>query len=152
MEEWREKLVEDREGAHRILRDAKRIAVIGIKPESRAEQPAYYVPAYLQEAGYEVLPVPCYYPDVTEIMGRPVCRKLADLEGEVDLVVVFRRPRDIPPHVDDIIARRPAAVWFQSGIRNADAAERLARAGIEVVQDRCTMIEHRMMEARDRRE
>jgi hypothetical protein len=150
MEAWREKLIEDRPGAHRILAAAKRIAVIGMKPESRADQPAYYVPAYLAEAGYEVLPVPCYYPEVTEIMKRPVCRSLAQVEGDVDLVVVFRRPPDVPQHVDDIIAKRPAAVWLQSGIRHDEAAERLARAGIEVVQDRCTMIEHRMMEARER--
>ncbi|HSJ14123.1 MAG TPA: CoA-binding protein [Longimicrobiales bacterium] len=150
METWREKLVEDRAGAQRILRDASRIAVIGMKPESRAEQPAHYVPAYLKEAGYEVVPVPCYYPEVRDMLGIPVCRTLAQVDGPVDLVVVFRRPHDIPPHVDDIIGKRPAAVWFQSGIRNEAAAERLARAGIEVVQDRCTMVEHRMMVARSR--
>jgi hypothetical protein len=90
-----------------------------------------------------VIPVPVYYPAVTEIIGRPVYRQLVNVPGEIDLVDVFRRSRDIDNHVDDIIAKKPSAVWFQSGIRNDAAAERLARAGIKVVQDRCLMVEHR---------
>jgi predicted CoA-binding protein len=78
-------------------------------------------------------------------MGSPVYRKLADIPGDIDMVVVFRRPQDIPPHVPDIIAKKPASVWFQLGIRNEEAARQLAEAGIKVVQDRCTMIEHRRM-------
>ena len=70
-------------------------------------------------------------------------RKIADVPGEVDIVNVFRRPADIPPHVDDIIAKKPRAVWFQMGITNDEAAEKLARAGIDVVQDRCLMVELR---------
>jgi predicted CoA-binding protein len=61
------------------------------------------------------------------------------------MVNVFRRSQDIPPHVEDIIAKRPRSVWFQSGIRNDRAAEQLARAGIKVVQDRCLMVEHRAL-------
>jgi hypothetical protein len=72
-----------------------------------------------------------------------VYRTLAAIPGPVDLVDVFRRPKDIPQHVDDIIAKRPRAVWFQLGIRNDEAAERLAREGIDVVQDRCLMVEAR---------
>jgi predicted CoA-binding protein len=87
--------------------------------------------------------VPVYYPDATEILGERVYRKVADVPGDVDMVNVFRRPADIPPHVDDILAKRPSSVWFQLGIRNADAAERLARAGIDVVQDRCLLVELR---------
>jgi uncharacterized protein len=63
--------------------------------------------------------------------------------GGVDMVNVFRRPVDIPPHVDDILAKNPKVVWFQVGIRHDEAAERLARAGIQVVQNRCTMVDHR---------
>jgi predicted CoA-binding protein len=124
-----------------LLRQSKRIAVLGIKPESRSDQPAHFVPAYTKEAGFEVIPVPVYYPDVTEILGKPVYRRLVDVPGDVDIVNVFRRPEHIPPHVDDIIAKRPRAVWFQLGIRNDEAAERLARAGIDVVQDRCLKVE-----------
>ena len=141
--DWRENLVEDEAGIRGILEESRRVAVLGIKPESRAGQPAHYVARYLRDAGYEVVPVPVYYPDVTEILGEPVYREVSAVPGEVDLVDVFRRPKDIPPHVDDIIAKKPKAVWFQLGIRNDEAAERLARAGIRVVQNRCTMADHR---------
>jgi uncharacterized protein len=140
--DWRRNLITDDAGISAILTGARRIAVLGIKPESRAGQPAHYVPRYLQEAGYEVIPVPVYYPDLTEILGERVYRTLAGVPGDIDMVNVFRRSGDIPPHVDDIIAKQPKAVWFQAGIRNDEAAERLARAGIRVVQDRCSMIDH----------
>jgi predicted CoA-binding protein len=104
-------------------------------------QPAYYVPAYCKRAGLEIVPVPVYYPDATEILGERVYRRVADIPGDIDMVNVFRRPNDIPAHVDDIIAKRPKSVWFQLGIRNNEAAERLAREGIDVVQDRCLMVE-----------
>ena len=140
--DWRAHLLESAADARRILRDARRIAVLGIKtPESG--QPAFYVPEYAQERGYEIVPVPVYYPDVREILGQPVYRTVSAVPGPVDIVNVFRRPRDIPAHVDDILAKRPKAVWFQLGIRNDEAAERFARAGIDVVQDRCLMIELR---------
>lgn len=140
MTDWQTHLIEDDVGIRRVLRDARRIAVLGIKtPESR--QPAFYVAQYAQRAGCEIVPVPVYYPEVTEILGARVYRRVADIPGDVDMVNVFRRPKDIPPHVDDIIAKKPKSVWFQLGIRNDAAAERLARAGIDVVQDRCLMIE-----------
>ena len=84
-------------------------------------------------------------PRLTEILGQPVYRAISDIPGEVDMVDVFRRPEDIEQHVEDIIAKRPKVVWFQLGIRNDAAAERLARAGIKVVQDRCTLADHRML-------
>jgi predicted CoA-binding protein len=114
--------------------------VLGIKT-AESNQPAYYVPLYAQNAGYEVVPVPVYYPEITEILGQPVHRTVASIAPPVDMVNVFRRPKDIPAHVDDIIAAAPASVWFQLGIRNDQAAERLARAGIDVVQDRCLLVE-----------
>ena len=92
-------------------------------------------------AGYDVIPVPVYYPEVTEILGKPVVRKLADIGRPIDMVNVFRKPSDIPAHVDDIIAAKPKSVWFQLGIRNDEAAQKLAEAGIKVVQDRCLMVE-----------
>ncbi len=145
MPDWQRHLIEDDAGAFRILRTSKRLAILGIKPEDHATQPAFYVPRFLQQAGYDVIPVPVYYPEATSILGQPVYRSLAAVPGAIDLVVVFRRPRDIPPHVPDIVAAHPKAVWFQLGIRNDEAAEQLARAGIEVVQDRCTMVEVRRM-------
>lgn len=143
MEDWRNNLIEDQAGIDRVLRDTRRIAVLGIKTEAQAGQPAFYVPEYLQRAGLDVVPVPVYYPDVKQILGQPVFRSVADVPGPVDLVNVFRRSVDVPPHVDDILAAHPRAVWMQSGIRHEGAARRLAEAGILVVQDRCLMVEHR---------
>jgi uncharacterized protein len=142
-DDWRGNLIEDDRGVAELLARTRRIAVLGMKTEAQAYQPAFYVPQYMASAGFEVIPVPVYYPEATHILGRKVYRKLSEVPGEIDLVNVFRRPGDIPPHVEDIIAARPRAVWFQSGIRNDAAAERLARAGIKVVQDRCLMVEHR---------
>ena len=140
--DWRTHLIESSAGIERILEQTRRIAVLGIKTEETGA-PAYYVPEYAQQAGYEVVPVPVYYPEVTEILGERVHRTVSGVPGDVDMVNVFRRPGDIPPHVDDIIAKRPKSVWFQLGIRNDAAAERLARAGIDVVQDRCLLVELR---------
>ncbi len=141
--DWRANLVTSDEEVRGILESARRIAVLGIKPEFKRDQPAHYVPAYLKEEGYEVVPVPVYYPGVTEILGEPVYREVSAIPGPVDMVDVFRRPGDIPQHVDDLIAKHPDVVWFQLGIRNDEAAERLARAGIRVVQNRCTLADHR---------
>ena len=141
MEDWKSNLIEDADGIAQVIRETKSIAVLGIKPESHADQAGYYVPAHMHAAGYEIVPVPVYYPEVTEILGAPVVRKLADIGRPVDMINVFRRPSDIPPHVDDILAAKPKSVWFQLGIRNDEAAEQLARAGIKVVQDRCLMVE-----------
>jgi predicted CoA-binding protein len=138
---WRAHLLETPAQIKRLLENTRRIAVLGIK--AKPERPAYYVPEYAQQAGYEIVPVPVYYKELTEILGEKVYRAVADVPGEVDMVNVFRRPVDIPPHVDDIIAKRPKSVWFQLGIRNDEAAEKLARAGIDVVQDRCLMVELR---------
>lgn len=146
--DWRDNLIDDDAGIHRILAESKRIAVLGIKPEAESHRPASYVPAYLASAGYEIVPVPVYHPELTEMYGRPVYRSVAAIGEPVDMVVVFRRSRDVPAHVEDLLASRPAVVWLQSGIRHDEAAERLARAGIRVVQDRCTMIEHRFRKAR----
>jgi predicted CoA-binding protein len=124
-----------------VLRSTRRAAVLGIKTEKQADQAAFYVPAYLADRGVEVVPVPVYYPEVTEILGRPVIRDLAAVPGPVDLVDVFRKPSDIPAHVPALKALKPRMVWFQLGIRNDAAAEELAQAGILVVQDRCLMVE-----------
>ena len=140
--DWRRHLISDRAGIRQLLERTHRIAVLGIKTEESG-QPAFYVAEYAQSVGYEIVPVPVYYPEVTEILGTRVYRRVADIPDPIDMVNVFRRPKDIPPHVDDILAKRPSSVWFQLGIRNDDAAERFARAGIDVVQDRCLLVELR---------
>ena len=141
MADWKQNLLTDTRAILDALRDTRTIAVLGIKPESHGGQPAHYVPAHMLRAGYEIIPVPVYFPEATEILGRKVFRTLEAIGRPVDMVNVFRRPGDIPPHVDDIIAAKPKYVWFQLGIRNDEAAQRLAEAGIKVVQDRCLMVE-----------
>jgi predicted CoA-binding protein len=141
MTDWQQNLVTDQKGIENVIRSTKSIAVLGIKPESHADQAAHEVPAHMAAAGYEVIPVPVYYPEVTTILGKRVYRKVSDIGRPIDMVNVFRRPKDIEQHVDDIIAARPKYVWFQLGIRNDAAAQRLAEAGIKVVQDHCLMVE-----------
>src|ERR1700747_463533 len=126
-----------------VILQTKRIAVLGIKTEAQADQPAFYVPDYLARAGFEIIPVPVYYPEVTEILGKKVYRRLINITEKIDLVDVFRRSHDINGHLEDLLAKKPKAVWFQSGIRNDQVAEQLAHACIKVVQDRCLMVEHR---------
>ncbi len=136
-------LIRDHIEFDRLLPRLHRIAVLGIKPESRADRPAHIVPAYLRRVGYEIVPVPVYYPDVSEILGRQVYRTVARIPGRVDVVNVFRKPADLMPHLEDLIAARPRLVWMQTGIRNDDFAARLLAAGIDVVQDECLMVEDR---------
>jgi predicted CoA-binding protein len=142
---WKENLIEGDEDIRELILQSRRIAVLGIKTEAQADQPAFYVPKYLAASGFELIPVPVYYPEVTAILGQPVYRRLMDIPGDIDLVDVFRRSQDISAHLEDILAKGPTAVWFQSGIRNDAAAEALAKAGIKVVQDRCLMVEHRLV-------
>ncbi len=134
-------ILEDEARIGELVRSARRVAVLGIKTEAQADQAAFYVPAYLQSAGAEIVPVPVYYPEVKGILGQPVYRSVADVPGPIDIVDVFRRPSDIPPHVADLKSAKPRAVWFQLGIRHDEAARELAEAGILVVQDLCLKVE-----------
>ena len=143
--DWKENLIDSPSDLRDLILKTQRIAVLGIKTEAQADQPAFYVPKYLVTAGCDVIPVPVYYPEVIEILGKQVYRRLTEIPGNIDLVDVFRRSQDIDGHVDEILAKMPTAVWFQSGIRNDIVAETLAKAGIKVVQDRCLMVEHRLV-------
>ncbi len=144
-ENWRDNLINDAAQIRELLAQTKTIAVLGIKTEAQSDQPAFYVPKYMQNAGFKIIPVPVYYPDVTEILGEKVYRRLIDVPDDVDMVNVFRRAQDIPPHVDDILAKKPKSVWLQLGIYHDEVAEQLAQAGIKVVQDRCLMVDHRRL-------
>ena len=79
------------------------MAILGIKTEAQGTQPAFYVAKYLAEAGLDVLPVPVYYPDINEILGKKVYRKLIDIPGKIDMVDVFRRPEDIDGHLWEFV-------------------------------------------------
>lgn len=144
MDDWRHNLIEDDEARLlQLLRSARRVAVLGIKTRAQHGQPAFYVPQALQHMGLQILPVPVYYPEATEILGEKVYRRVADVPGEIDIVDVFRRSQDVAAHLPDLLAKKPRAVWLQSGIRDDRSAEALAQAGILVVQDRCLMVDYR---------
>jgi predicted CoA-binding protein len=142
---WKDNIISSSAGIRELLSTIKTIAVLGIKTEAQASQPAFYVPRYLDSAGFRIIPVPVYYPEVTHILGQKVFRKLVDIPDEVDLVNIFRRSKDVAAHIDDILAKKPKAVWLQSGIRNDSVAETLAKSNIKVVQDRCLMVDHRSL-------
>ena len=126
------------EHAVELIRDAKTIAVVGVS--SRPDRASNGVAKYLIDAGYTVYLV---NPAETEIFGMPVYDSVAELPESVDIVDIFRRSSDVPPVVADAIAAGARAVWMQLDIVNEDAAAEARAAGLEVVMDRCTKIEHR---------
>lgn len=140
---WEKNIITETAGIQALLSDTKTIAVLGIKTEAQAGEPAFYVPSYLHSAGFQIIPVPVYYPKVTQILGQKVYRKLTEIPIDLDLVNVFRRSQDVRPHLEDMLAKKPKAVWLQSGIRDDAVAVTLAKAGIKVVQNRCLMVDHR---------
>jgi predicted CoA-binding protein len=142
--DWRSCLLESEAARSALLSSVRRVAIIGIKtPE--AGGPAFDVPAVMQRAGYDIIPVPVYYPEVTHILGVPVHRTLTTVVPPPDMVVLFRRPIDVAGHLDELLAVRPRAVWMQQGIRHEAVAEALAKAGILVVQDACVKIDLALM-------
>ena len=108
-------LLEEPSSIAAVLARTLRVAVLGIKPEDHANAPAFYVPAYLVNHGFDVIPVPVYYPEVTRILERPVIRNLRDVPPPIDMVNVFRKAEDIPAHVDELIACKPRAVCVPPG-------------------------------------
>ena len=120
-----------------ILQSCRSIAVVGLSP--RPERDSHRVASYLQEAGYRIIPV---NPRVSEVLGERAYASLDEIPGDVDLVDVFRRPEEIPELAEAAIRKGIRAFWMQLGIRHAGAAERLRAAGIDVVEDRCTLVEH----------
>jgi len=146
MTDWRTLLVDDDSGLSAIFREAKTVAVLGAKADSA--EPAYYVPAYLHSRGYRIRPVNPRFAG-RQLHDAETVASLRDLGEPADVIEVFRRPEYLSGHADEILALswRPKFVWFQLGIRNDDAAEKLARAGIRVVQDRCMMPEHRRLKS-----
>jgi predicted CoA-binding protein len=132
-------ILTDTRDIQELLARSPRVAVLGASTnESKA---GYYVPAYLRSQGYEIVPVNPVAAGAA-LHGTTVRATLAEV-GEVDLVDVFRRPDQLPGHLDELIALGPKAVWFQLGIRNDAVAQALADAGITVVQDRCTLADHK---------
>lgn len=130
------------ENLREFLLQARTIAVLGAHPNPA--KAAFYVPDYLAQQGYTVLPVNPAYAGQT-LWGQAVVPKLTDLGGPVDIVDVFRRSEALMGHLDDILAVRPKMVWLQSGIVNDVFADSLRQAGVQVVQNRCLMVVHRQL-------
>jgi uncharacterized protein len=126
--------------ARHLLETSTTIAVLGAHDEPA--RPAAYVPEYLAAMGYRVLPVNPSLAGRT-LFGHRVAATVAELGEPLDLVDVFRRPSALAAHVEDLLSARPRAVWFQLGIRDDAVAKILESHGIEVIQDRCTLADHR---------
>jgi hypothetical protein len=131
-------LIESEVELAEIVRAAHTVAVLGMRDETHAETAAYRIPVMLRERGLRVIPI---NPKIASALGEPSLRGVAGLTEAVDILDVFRRPEFIAAHADEILALpapvRPKVVWLQSGIRDDAAAEKLATAGIRVVQDAC---------------
>ena len=125
-----------------LLESVKTVAVVGIK--DREQEDAFRIPQYLQKAGYRIVPV---NPKLASVLGEPCKASLAQVDEAIDIVNLFRASEHVPAHVDEILAMkpRPKAVWMQLGIHHGPSAQRLREAGIEVVQDRCIMVDHRRL-------
>jgi hypothetical protein len=126
------------------LRSARTIAVLGA--HEQPQRPAFYVPDYLRGQGYRILPVNPLLAGKT-LWGEPVRKTLAEIDEPVDIVDVFRRSDLLPEHLDDLLAMkpRPRVVWLQLGVRNDAFAKQVEGAGMDVVQDRCTLADHRRL-------
>jgi len=124
-----------------ILDEVKTIAVLGLSPDSTKD--SYRVAEYLKNAGYTIIPV---YPKEETILGEKVYRSLAEIPFAVDMVNIFRKPDALDAVADACIARGDVKVfWAQKGIVNNEAAERARNAGMRVVQNHCSMVEHRLL-------
>jgi predicted CoA-binding protein len=125
-----------------ILQKCHTIAVVGLS--SRKQRPGYYVPEYLQAAGYRIIPV---NPELENALGEKAYPDLASVPEQIDLVLIFRRSEFVPPIVKQAIAVGARAVWMQQGILHEAAAVEAQAAGLLVVMDACMMVEHRRFSA-----
>lgn len=128
----------NRESMDNIFEKTEVIAVVGFS--SKPAKAGYYVPAYLQEKGYRIIPV---NPFLEEGLGETAVATLTDITEPVDLVLIFQRSENVPPFVDQAVEIGADAVWMQLGIANEPAAAKARAAGLDVVQDACMLVEHR---------
>ncbi len=124
------------------LKRARTVAVLGAHKDPA--RPAFYVPQYLFQAGYRILPANPRFAG-EELFGERVVASLGEIQEPVDILDVFRPGSALPAHLPEILALRPGLVWLQVGIRNPEVEEALLKAGIPLVVDRCLMVEHRRL-------
>jgi len=129
----------NKEEMKKIFESVKTIAVLGLSPDNT--KASHHVAEYLQSVGYKIVPV---YPKEDTILGEKVYRSLAEIPFAVDMVDVFRKPNALPAVVDAVIERGDVKVyWSQIGLVHNEAAQKAKDAGLQVVQNHCTMVEHR---------
>ena len=135
-------MADDDQELEAVLRNAKTIAIVGMKEDESED--AHRIPRYMQAHGARIIPV---NPQIGDVLGERAFEKLSDVDVPIDLVNLFRAPENIPEHTQEILAlsTRPHAVWMQLGIYHGAAAAELRAEGITVVQDRCIMVEHRRL-------
>jgi uncharacterized protein len=121
-----------------LLRDSKRIAVVGLS--SNARRPSYEVASYLKAVGYTIIPV---NPNETEVLGEKAYARLENVPGPIDIVDVFRRAEFVPEIADAAVVAKAKVLWMQMGIFDAGAAEKARAGGLVVVEDACLFVEHR---------
>ena len=121
----------------KVLRESKTIAVVGLSP--KPNRPSHQVASYLMEAGYTIIPV---NPGQDTILGQTCYPNLRDIPTPVDMVDIFRRQEEVVPIVEDAIGIGARFIWMQQGIVNEEAAEKAEAAGLIVIMDRCTKIDH----------
>ena len=128
------------EAIRSLLQQARTIAVVGIS--AKPDRPSHEVAHYLQRAGYTIIPV---NPAYEEVLGQKCYPSLHEVPGKIDMVDVFRKPAEVMAVVDEAIAVGAGSVWLQLGVIAPDATDKAAAAGLKVVSDRCTKIEHRRL-------
>jgi predicted CoA-binding protein len=128
----------------KVLRSAKSFACVGVSPNP--VRPSHYVARYLTLKGYRVIPVNPGHTD-KRLFGERVRGDLAEIEGAVDVIDIFRRPEAVPEVVDAALAMepKPKVIWMQIGVTHAEAAARAEAAGLTVIQDRCPKIEYQRL-------
>ena len=128
-----------------ILRSSKTIAVVGLSPNP--VRPSYDVARYLKEQGYRIIPV---NPTVEEVLGERSYPNLSAIPERVDVVDIFRRSEEVPAIVEEAIKIKASVVWMQEGVIHEEAAARAQAAGLSVIMDRCMMVEHQRLLAKER--
>ena len=130
------------ESMDKLMRESKTIGVVGFS--SRPRRAGYYVPDYLQQQGYRIIPINPY---LDEALGEKAYPDLLSVPGDIDLVLIFQRSENVPPFVDQAIEIGAKGVWMQLGIANETAAAKARTAGLDVVQNACMLVEHRAWRA-----
>lgn len=131
------------EQLRQILTTSKTVAVVGLS--DKPDRPSHTIPAYLQQQGYRIIPV---NPKLTEVLGEKAYASVRDIPEPIDVVQVFRRAEDVPPIVEDAIAKGAKVVWMQLGIVDEAAAVQAEAAGLQVVMDTCMGATHRLLRSR----